>query len=111
MPQDRPAMRSIRCNVLLVSPRFAGRSFWNLTATCEALGAKTAAPPLGLITVAAMLPKSWECRLVNRNAEELVDADLQWADMVMTGGMIPQRPDALAVIELYGSPQISGHEC
>ena len=105
MPQDRPApMRSIRCNVLLVSPRFAGRSFWNLTATCEALGAKTAAPPLGLITVAAMLPKSWECRLVNRNAEELVDADLQWADMVMTGGMIPQRPDALAVIELAQAP-------
>ena len=33
MPQERPAMRSIRCNVLLVSPRFAGRSFWNLTAT------------------------------------------------------------------------------
>jgi radical SAM superfamily enzyme YgiQ (UPF0313 family) len=111
MPQDRPAMRSIRCNVLLVSPRFAGRSFWNLTATCEALGAKTAAPPLGLITVAAMLPKSWECRLVNRNAEELVDADLQWADMVMTGGMIPQRPDALAVIELAqarGKPVVVG---
>src|SRR5580704_12138733 len=111
MPQDRPAMRSIRCNVLLVSPRFAGWSFWNLTATCEALGAKTAAPPLGLITVAAMLPKSWECRLVNRNAEELVDADLQWADMVMTGGMIPQRPDALAVIELAqarGKPVVVG---
>src|ERR1700720_2532912 len=111
MPQDRPAIRSIRCNVLLVSPRFAGRSFWNLTATCGALGAKTAAPPLGLITVAAMLPKSWECRLVNRNAEELVDADLQWADMVMTGGMIPQRPDALAVIELAqarGKPVVVG---
>src|SRR3984893_18395100 len=98
MPQDRPAMRSIRCNVLLVSPRFAGRSFWNLTATCEALGAKTAAPPLGLITVAAMLPKSWECRLVNRNAEELVDADLQSADIAMTAGIIPPRTHELADI-------------
>jgi len=111
MPQDRPAMRSIRCKRAVGVSPFAGRSFWNLTATCEALGAKTAALPLGLITVAAMLPKSWECRLVNRNAEELVDADLQWADMVMTGGMIPQRSDALAVIELAqarGKPVVVG---
>jgi len=50
--------------------------------------------------VAALLPRSWECRLVNRNTEELHEADLDWADLVMTGGMLPQQPDALRVIEL-----------
>jgi radical SAM superfamily enzyme YgiQ (UPF0313 family) len=88
------------CNVLLVAPRFSGQSFWNFTAACEVFGARFPAPPLGLITVAAMLPSSWQCRLVNRNTEELQDSDLDWADLVMTGGMLPQQPDALRVIEL-----------
>ncbi|HZT89439.1 MAG TPA: radical SAM protein [Stellaceae bacterium] len=104
-------MTSTRCKVLLVCARFQGQSFWNFTAACEALGAKFPAPPLGLITVAALLPASWECRLVNRNAEALTDADLDWADMVMTGGMIPQRPDVQAVIRqahARGKPVVVG---
>jgi radical SAM superfamily enzyme YgiQ (UPF0313 family) len=64
------------------------------------MGAEYPAPPLGLITVAALLPAHWEVRLVDRNiGEELTDADLGWADLVMTGGMLPQRLDALAVME------------
>ncbi len=92
-------MRS-SCNVLLVAPRFSGRSFWNFEAACEVYGARFPAPPLGLITVAALLPASWQCRLVNRNTEELRASDLDWADLVMTGGMLPQQPDTLRVIEL-----------
>jgi radical SAM superfamily enzyme YgiQ (UPF0313 family) len=88
------------CKVLLVCPRFHGQSFWNFTAACEVFGAGIPAPPLGLITVAAMLPPNWERRLVNRNTEELTAADVDWADMVMTGGMLPQRPDTLTVVEL-----------
>jgi radical SAM superfamily enzyme YgiQ (UPF0313 family) len=88
------------CKVLLVAPLFNGRSFWNLEAACEIFGSKFPCPPLGLITVAALLPKSWECRLINRNTEELTDADLDWADLVMTGGMLPQRPDTLTIIAL-----------
>lgn len=98
-------------NVLLVCPRFHGQSFWDLSAPCEVHGAGISAPPLGLITVAAMLPRSWECRLVNRSTEELTDADFDWADMVMTGGMIPQRPDTQTVIELAqarGKPVVVG---
>jgi hypothetical protein len=57
--------------VLLVAPRFYGQSFWNFTAACELYGARFPSAPLGLITVAALLPNSWECRLVNRNTEEL----------------------------------------
>jgi len=100
-----------RQNVLLVVPRFHGRSFWNFLEACELFGAKTPGAPLGLITVAALLPKNWECRLVNRNTEELTDAHIEWADMVMTGGMLPQRLDLLDVIAFVqerGKPVIVG---
>src|SRR3984893_6475601 len=62
--------------------------------------ARSPPPALALTTVAALLPPSWECRLVNRNTEELTEAELEWADLVMTGGMMPQRPDTLTVIAL-----------
>ena len=64
------------------------------------MGARYPAAPLGLITVAAMLPPHWEVRLVDRNTEDLTEADLAWADIVMTGGMLPQQADTLALIEL-----------
>ena len=66
---------------------------------CEVWGAKCVAPPLGLITVAALLPPDWSVRLVDRNAKNLTDDDIDWADMVMTGGMLPQQIDALKVID------------
>ena len=87
-------------NVLMIYPRFAGGTFWNFAATCEVFGARYPAAPLGLITVAAMLPPSWAVRLVDRNAEELTDEDLAWADLVMTGGMLPQQHDTLEIIDL-----------
>ena len=86
-------------NALLVFPKFNPNSFWNLQAVCDVWGARCPAPPLGLITLAALLPSSWNLRLVNRNAEELTDADFAWADLVMTGGMLPQQLDALEIIE------------
>ena len=81
------------CKVLMIFPRFNANSFWNYRATCELTGARYPAAPLGLITVAALLPQSWEVRLVNRNTESLAEADLEWADLVMTGGMLFQQPD------------------
>lgn len=50
-------------NVLLLYPRFQAGSFWNYRDACELVGAKYPAPPLGLITVAAMLPDHWQPRL------------------------------------------------
>src|SRR3974377_1139494 len=88
------------CNVLLIYPRFAADTFWNFAATCELFGAKHPAAPLGLITVAALLPPIWSVRLVDRNVEELTDDQLEWADLVMTGGMLPQQPDTLEIIDL-----------
>ncbi len=88
------------CNVLLIYPKFTGGSFWNYRDTCELVGAKYPAPPLGLITVAAMLPETFEARLVDRNVEELSDDDIAWADLIMTGGMLPQQFDALTIVEM-----------
>ena len=86
------------CKVLLIYPQFVGGSFWNYRDTCELIGAKYPAPPLGLITVAAMLPASWDIRLVDRNVEELHDADIAWADLIMTGGMLPQQYDVMRIV-------------
>ena len=99
------------CNVLMVFPLFNANSFWNYQATCDVVGAKYPGPPLGLMTVAAMLPPSWTVRLVNRNTEDLQAADLDWADMVMTGGMLVQQWDTLAIIALahrHGKPAVVG---
>jgi len=99
------------CRVLLIYPRFSAPTFWNFSIACELVGARYPAAPLGLITLAATLPKSWDIRLVNRNTEELSDADLAWADVVMTGGMLAQQVDTLALIELshaHGKPVVVG---
>ena len=88
------------CRVLLIYPRFVSETFWNFAEACELMDARYPAAPLGLITVAALLPPHWEVRLVDRNTEDLTNADLDWADMVMTGGMLPQQADSLALIEL-----------
>ena len=58
-----------RC--LFIYPEFRSQSFWNYRATCELVGARYPATPLGLITVAALLPSSWEVRLVDCNVEKL----------------------------------------
>ena len=84
--------------VLLIYPRFGATSFWNFRKTCEVVGARYPTIPLGLITVAALLPPDWSSRLVDCNTVDLTDADIDGADLVMTGGMLPQQPDALAII-------------
>jgi radical SAM superfamily enzyme YgiQ (UPF0313 family) len=103
--------RAKACNALLIYPRFDAVTFWNFKRTAEVFGAKYPAPPLGLITVAALLPRSWSLRLVNRNTEDLTDDDVQWADLVLTGGMLPQQSDTLDVIDLCqarGKPVVVG---
>jgi radical SAM superfamily enzyme YgiQ (UPF0313 family) len=98
-------------NVLMVFPRFNQHSFWNLQAVCDTYGSRAQSPPLGMMTLAAMLPADWSVRLVDRNADTLEAHDLDWADMVMTGGMLPQRVDTLTLIDLahaHGKPVVVG---
>src|SRR3974390_766963 len=102
---------TIPCRVLMIYPKFIPNSFWNYTEACELVGARYPAAPLGLITVAALLPKHWDIRLVNRNTESLTDADLDWADLVMIGGMLSQQPDFIYLIDLthlHGKPVCVG---
>lgn len=109
MPAEPPVAGP--CKVLLVYPRFAAASFWNFRKTCEVVGARYPAIPLGLITVAALLPPEWSVRLVDCNTVVLSDADIDGADLVMTGGMLPQQPDALAIIgrcKARGKPVVVG---
>lgn len=100
-----------RCNVLMIYPRFGAGTFWNFAAACELFNARYPTTPLGLITVAALLPTTWTIRLVDRNTEDLADGDLEWADLVMTGGMLPQYFDTIEIIELcrrQGKPVVVG---
>ena len=84
--------------VLLVYPEFRSASFWNYTETCKLVDGRYPAAPLGLCTIAAMLPKDWEVRLLDRNVETWDEGALDWADIVMTGGMMPQQRDCLELI-------------
>ncbi len=72
--------------VLLVYPEFP-ITYWGFQYGLKLAGKKSALPPLGLISLAALLPKSWEIRLVDLNIEPLPEADLEWADIVFVGGM------------------------
>jgi radical SAM superfamily enzyme YgiQ (UPF0313 family) len=99
------------CNVLMLYPRFTADSFWSFAESCILMGVRRPAIPLGLITVAAMLPRSWTVRLVDCNTAPVTDDDFAWADVVFTGGMLPQQADTLRLIELCrsrGKPVVVG---
>ncbi len=83
--------------VLLLYPLFP-KSFWSFEKAIELIGCKVSLPPLGLITVAAILPQSWEFRLVDRNVRFETVAEWEWADLVILSGMIVQKPDMLNLI-------------
>jgi radical SAM superfamily enzyme YgiQ (UPF0313 family) len=84
-------------DVLLVWPRFPA-SFWSLSGIMELLPQECSHPPLGLITVAALCPAHWTLRLIDRSCQNLTDADLRDADLVMVSGMRVQRDDMLDVL-------------
>jgi radical SAM superfamily enzyme YgiQ (UPF0313 family) len=85
-------------NILLVYPEFPD-TFWSFKHALKFVHKKSGAPPLGLLTVAAMLPSEWEKRLVDLNVMDLTDEDLAWADYVFVSAMIVQRESARATIQ------------
>jgi radical SAM superfamily enzyme YgiQ (UPF0313 family) len=76
--------------ILLVSPKTPD-TFWSFRHVLRFVSKKAAFPPLGLLTVAAMLPSDWELRLVDLNVRPLADADVRWADYVFLSAMIVHR--------------------
>ncbi len=97
-------------NILLLYPKFPP-SFWSFDKTIALKGKKAFMPPLGLITIAAMLPKDWEVTLVDRNIREVSRKEWARADLVMISGMIAQRADFTAQIKAaraFGKPVAVG---
>src|SRR3989442_4798732 len=78
--------------VLMVWPRFPS-SFWSFDGILDLVPIETDQPPLGLLTVGALCPKGWSLRLIDRSFEDLLDADILWADLVMVSGMRVQKDD------------------
>ena len=85
-------------NALLVYPEHPPQTYWSFSGALPYIKRRAAMPPLGLITIAAMLPDSWELRLVDMNVEPLRDADLLWADVVLTSTMVVQESSLTEVI-------------
>ncbi|HEY5962092.1 MAG TPA: cobalamin-dependent protein, partial [Polyangiaceae bacterium] len=85
-------------NILLVYPEFPD-SFWSFKHALPFIHKRAAHPPLGLLTVAAMLPHTWTVRLVDANVRELTAEDLSWADCVFVSAMGVQRESALQIID------------
>jgi radical SAM superfamily enzyme YgiQ (UPF0313 family) len=85
--------------VLLVYPEFPD-TYWSFRYALTFEGKKAAFPPLGLMTVSAMLPEDWERRLVDMNVAELSEADIDWADIVFASAMIVQNESLEKVVQL-----------
>ncbi len=88
--------------VLLVYPVFPD-TYWSFRHALKFEGKQAAFPPLGLLTVSAMLPAAWERRLVDLNVETLWPDDIEWADIVMVSAMIVQNESLEQVVDLCRS--------
>ena len=95
---------------LLICPEFP-LSFWSFRKSSRLRGSKTINPPLGLITVAALLPSEWELRLVDLNTRSLTGEDWQWADLILISAMYIQRDGLVALVreaKLRGKTVVAG---
>ena len=84
-------------NILMVYPEFPD-TFWSFKHALKFIHKKASGPPLGLMTVAAMLPRKWNKRLVDMNVRKLTSQDLEWADYVFLSAMVIQQASAFDVV-------------
>src|SRR5687767_8896125 len=84
--------------VLLVNPEFPD-TYWSFRHALPFEGKRCAFPPLGLLTVSALLPPDWERRLIDLNVESLKTADIEWADMVFATAMLVQKDSLKQVVK------------
>lgn len=87
-----------RTNALLLYPQVPD-TFWSFKYILKFLRRKAAHPPLGLLTVASLMPSDWDIRLVDTNVTQLTDEDLNWADMVFISAMIVQKSSTRKLID------------
>lgn len=84
--------------ILFVYPQ-SPRTFWSFSYALKFISKKSSFPPLGLITIASMLPASWEKKLIDMNTTVLEDKDIQWADYVFISAMVIQKDSVRDVID------------
>ena len=85
-------------HILLIYPVFP-QTFWSYDKILELVDRKVLLPPLGMLTVAAILPQEWEFKLVDRNIREVSEAEWEWAELVIFSAMIVQKSDLLEQIQ------------
>ncbi|MGB0561619.1 MAG: B12-binding domain-containing radical SAM protein [Spirulinaceae cyanobacterium] len=83
---------------LLLYPLFP-KTFWSYEKILELVNKKVLLPPLGLVTVAAILPQDWEFKLVDRNIRPATEAEWDWAEQVIISGMLVQRADMIEMVK------------
>ena len=83
---------------LLIYPKYPD-TFWSFKHALKFVSKKASLPPLGILTVAAMLPEVWDKRLIDMNVSPLSEDDLKWADSIFISAMVVQRKSALEVIQ------------
>ncbi len=84
--------------ILLVYPEYPD-TFWSFRHALKFISKRAAFPPLGLLTVAAMLPKEWEKKVIDLNVRPLLDEDILWADYVFLSAMSVQKDSAREIID------------
>ena len=84
-------------NILMIYPEFPD-TFWSFKHALNFVSRKASSPPLGLVTIAAMLPEGWSKKLVDLNVCSFTRADLEWADLVFVSAMVVQRDSAIKII-------------
>ena len=84
--------------ILFVYPEFP-ETYWSFSHALSFEGKRSAFPPLGLLTVSALLPDTWERRLVDMNIEPLKPADIEWAEIVFASAMLVQKDSLRRVVE------------
>ncbi len=84
--------------VLLINPEFPD-TYWSFRHALPFEGKRCAFPPLGLLTVSALLPDSWERKLVDLNVRRLKASDIEWADMVFATAMLVQKDSLKEVVK------------
>ena len=83
--------------ILLIYPEYEN-TFWNVKNVLRVLGKKAPYPPLGLLTVAAMLPSHWEKKLIDMNCETLKEEHIKWADYVLISSIVGQKQSTKKVV-------------
>ncbi|MBE0651513.1 MAG: B12-binding domain-containing radical SAM protein [Bacteroidales bacterium] len=97
-------------NILMVYPKYPD-TYWGYKHALKFISKKAPGPPLGLITVSAMLPQGWQKKLVDLNIETLEDKDLEWADYIFLSSMYVQKESVNEILnrsKKYAAKVVAG---